>query len=411
MLNRSTLDNGLTIITQKDDNAKTATISYLVKSGSYNETEETLGIAHFTEHMLFKGTTSLTSKDINYAIEGIGGILNALTSFEYTKYHCTVPSEYWKTGIEILSDMVWNNTIPEKEFVLEKQVVLEELKMYKDVADIRAIDLLFTNLHRNYKLRQTVGGEISTVKAITREQMLEYIDKYYVPNNITIVGTGNINHEDIVEFAKNYIDYDINNNDNIELEKFKPDEIKPEENEIIEEKEIEQSHLCWGMFVPEPASDEYAVMDIIATLLGGNASSRLYQIVREEKGLAYSVNAWLEELRDNSILMGYVGLDKQNIDLVKNIIFEQINKIKTELIDNEELERVKSYIKGTTLISLETTSSKNSYICSATAVNVEPNIEDYFEKLNKITSEEVMQIANKYLKENNICFSQIISKN
>lgn len=409
MLQKTTLDNGLVIVTNHNDYNKTTTISYTVRCGSYNEEDNNRGIAHFTEHMLFKGTTNRTSQQINEEIEGIGGILNAETSFEHTKYHVTVLSEYWEKGIEVLSDMIWNNLIPEDEFKKEKQVILEELKMYDDNPGAKIWDLLFKRMFLNYPNRQSVGGTIQSVSAITREQMIEFIDKFYVPSNMILVATGNIDHNKLVDFAKEF-------SSGVELKALKKSQIKPfkmtklKGPDLAEKKEIAQSHLAWGLYGPKPSDDDFATSEVVACILGGNASSRLYQIIREERGLAYTVRMDSEGLSDVGLLSGYVGLDGNSINSVKEVIIAEINKIKQEPVSENELERAKAYIKGTTMIAFEKTSSQNSYIVNTLIANGKPEIDDYIKSIENVTANDIQKFTAKYLKEDNICFVQITPK-
>lgn len=410
MINKTKLHNGLSIVSYSDPNAKTVTLSFTVNVGSYNEKEDNYGIAHFTEHMLFKGTTHMNSQQISESIEGIGGILNAETTFEYTRYYCTVPAECWNDGLGVLFDMLVFNTIPEEEFECEKQVVLEELKMYDDEASSKIFDLLFRQLHPNYPNRQLVGGTIESVTKITRQQMLEFIEEYYTFNNITLIASGNIDHSALTETINKLtenVDLRISTIEK-EASTFKPDQLG--QIDLIEKKEIAQSHLCWGIFGPKPSEQDYATGEVITTLLGGNSSSRLYQIIREKKGLAYSVSMDIEPFTDTSIFCGYVGLDGNNIKAVKKVVVEELNKLKTNQIDEGELKRVKAYIKGTTLIGQETTSGKTAFINNAITTGVDINIEKFLEEVDNVTNEDIKNFAEKYFKDDNICFVQIIPK-
>ena len=410
MINKVKLHNGLSIVSYYDPNAKTVTLSFTVNVGSHSEKEDNYGIAHFTEHMLFKGTTHMNSQQISESIEGIGGILNAETTFEYTRYYCTVPAECWEDGLNVLFDMLVFNTIPEEEFECEKQVVLEELKMYDDEASSKIFDLLFKQLHPNYLNRQLIGGTVESVSKITRQQMLDFIEKYYTFNNITLIATGNIEHTKLTETLNKItenIELRISNLDK-ETSTFQPDKLG--QKDLIEKKEIAQSHLSWGIFGPKPTEQDYATGEVISTLLGGNSSSRLYQIIREKKGLAYSVSMDIEPFTDTSIFCGYVGLDGNNIKGVKKVILEELNKLKTTLVDENELKRVKAYIKGTTLIGQETTSGKASFINNAITTGVDTDIEKFLESVDLVTNEAIKNFAEKYFTDDNICFVQIIPK-
>lgn len=408
-MNKTKLKNGLNIISQYND-VDIVSISYLINCGSYDEELDERGIAHFTEHMLFKGTTNRSSKQISEDIEGIGGILNAETSFQYTKYYCSVPADYWKIGVDVLSDLVWNNLIPEGEFERERNVILEELKMYDDAPSSKVYDLLFTHLHPSYTNRQLAGGTIETVSKITRQQMLNFIDKFYNPKNITIVAAGKIDHEELVQFVEKLMS-SIEFKDTLTNvgEEFIADSLDRED--LIEHKEIAQAHVCWGMFGPEPQERDYITGKVIATLLGGNSSSRLYQSIREKQGLAYNIYMYSMMTKDLSLLIGGVSLEENNIDKVKNEIFNEFDNLKNELVDIEELNRVKSFIKGISKINLETTIEKNNFICDNVIYDTEHDIEFYYQAIDSITPLDIKNFSNKYFRDDNICFVQLLPKN
>lgn len=406
-MEKTVLKNGLTVITNNDSNAKTVTLSYAARVGSYNEDRENMGIAHFTEHMLFKGTTNRATQEINQAIEGIGGILNASTSFEVTQYYCTVPAEQWKVGADVMSDLVWNNLIPEDEFEREKSVVLEELKMYHDDPQSRCGESLFIVMHPSYRNRQYIGGTADTVKKIDRQQMIDFIDKFYTPQNMFVVATGNINHNELVQFLENYCaGVELKQEQTIETQEFVPDKLNGKTE--ITKMDVNQSHLCWGLFGPPPTDPDFIVSEVVCCLLGGNSSSRLYQIIREQRGLAYTVSMDAEILKDTSILNGYVGLDGNNITSVKQVVVDEFNKLKTEAVTPEELERTKAFLKGTTLIRFERTSSQTNHIISSLILNIDPDVEKYLQEIESVTAEQVKAFADKYFTNENICYTQVV---
>lgn len=409
MFKKTILDNGLTIITDNDNNSKIGTLSYLVKSGSHSEDDSNYGIAHFTEHMLFKGTTNRHFTDINQDIENIGGLLNAETSFQYTRYYCVVPSDVWEMGLDVISDIVWNNTIPEEEFENEKTVVLEELKMYSDDSSSNVMDKLNVIMNKQYENRQLVGGTVESVSKITRDQMIDFIDKNYTYDNVVFVGTGNVDHDKIVEFITQYTKIDMSNIDKKDNLEFNPYENSGDEI-ILSKGEIYQAHIAFGLFGPTPSNDDYVAFEVLNNILGGNSSSLLYHEIRETLGLAYTVSTNIELFDDCTQLIGYVGLDKENIQKCKDVIIQFIEKLSKEKIDDDRLKRNINYLKGTTLLALEKTSSLNSYISQSLVYNVDYNIEKYLENLDKITSNDILNVASKYLNKDKIYFAIIQPK-
>ncbi len=411
MYKNTFLENGLRIITEEDEHKNIVTLSYLIKAGCYDEDKDNLGIAHFVEHLLFKGTTTRSAKEISETIECIGGILNAETSFQYTNYWCTVPCKSWKIGIDVLSDMIWNNLIPIDEFEKEKQVIIEELKMYSDNGRNRSWELLMEHMHESYINRQTLGGTIDSVSNITYEQVIDFIDKYYTAQNIVVIATGNINHNDLVNYVNEYtadVEFELSTVEEKDNKKFIPDKLGYED--IIEQKDIAQSHLSWGIFGPKADNHQSVVGTIISTLLAGNSSSRLYQLVRENMGLCYSINASNIILNDISFINGYVGLDKSNIKTVKEIIHNQLNELIVNPVGIIELNNTKEFIKGKNIILNESTLNRCDYIASRIINKNEQSIEDYFKVIDSITPLDIQNYAKKFFRRDNICFTQIIPR-
>ena len=401
------LDNGLNIVIDKDENSKIATFCYLVNCGSFFEDDTNRGIAHFTEHMLFKGTTNRDFSKINKDIEKVGGMLNAETSFDYTRFYSIVPSTEWEIGLDVISDLIWNNTIPEEEFEKEKNVVIEELIMYDDDPQEKAMENFNILLSGDYENRKRIGGTVESVSNITRDDMIDFIDKYYTPNNITLVITGNVNKDDIVNYLNKILNIDLFLSKKNEIEKIDINKIKSGEVRL-DLPNINQAHIVFGTYGPKPSDEDYVVFEVISNILGGNSSSRLYHLIREVEGLAYTTYTRVEELFDCSQFIGYVGLNKSKIDKCKKIILDELDKICTEEISEEELKETVSCLKGNSLLGLEKCSSKNSYLCSSIIYGFDYDCENYFKQLDNVTPQKIKQVANKYIHKNKISFSYVV---
>lgn len=406
-MKKSTLSNGLEVYTETIDSAKTITFSIYVKAGSYQETNK-FGIAHFLEHMVFKGTETRSSQDLMEEIENVGGYINAETSFEHTRYFATVPAEEWKIAADIVSDIVFKSTIPEEEVDLERTVIQEELKMYSDDASSHVSDLLFKAMHESYQNRQSIGGTVQSVSEISRQDLVDFKEKFYQPKNIFIVATGKVDNDEIVEFTKQF--ESIEGTKEIEKEDtFLPD-ILSSGTETLE-RNIEQSHLTWGLFAPAASDKDSFAVDVACTILGGSSSSRLYQLIREKKGLAYTVSVGYYELKQNGIICGYTGLEGSKIEEVKEIVIEEFERLRNELVSEAEFKRALAYNRGSHIISLERPSSINSYIGGAIIKNTSTEPEDYLKGIQSITREDIQRIARKYFTPDNWQFAQITPKN
>lgn len=406
-MQNSILSNGLEIYTEKIDSAKSFTFSIYVKTGSYHETDK-FGIAHFVEHMVFKGTEKRSSQDLMEEIENVGGYINAETSFEHTRYFATVPADEWKMASDIICDIVFKSTIPEEEVDLERTVIQEELKMYSDDSSSHVTDLLFKAMHASYPNRQSIGGTVQSVSEISREDLFNFKTKFYQPKNMFVVATGQVNHEEIVKFMEQF-NFDEVAEEVEQEEQFEPDILS---SDIISlERNIEQAHLTWGLFAPGASDEDNFAVDIACTILGGSSSSRLYQLIREKKGLAYTVSVGYYELKQNGIIVGYTGLDVSKIEEVKEIIIEEFERLRVELVNDSELKRAIAYSRGSHIISLERPSSVNSYIGNSIIKNVTTEPDDYIKGIEAVTKEDIQKIARKYFTPDNWQFAKITPKN
>lgn len=400
MIETTILDNGLTVMTQNIPESKNCTIGYVVKSGSYHENDDERGMAHVVEHMLFKGTINRDYKQIHKDIESVGGYLNACTSFEYTKYHCIMPKDQWEIGLEVISDMIFNHTIPEEELVKEKEVIKEEIKMYEDDPSSLVCETLIRNMFKKYKNRQSIAGTVESVDAFTRDGILNFIERNYFPQNMVLLSVGNINHEQVVNYIKAYMNK-LNirfNQYQLEFEPFKFETTK-EEIVKLKKQDISQSHIEVGFFGPGYKDNDLVPLDVLATILGGNSSSLLFDKIREEKGLAYSIGMSLEIMSDVSVATIYGGLNSKSdvMPEIKDIVYNAMDNI-----DKNMLESAKQYCVGISEISLESTSAIHDYLVNKIINNDTKTFEEDMEDIKKVTMEDIKRVAEKYLNSENI---------
>ena len=414
MIYKTQLKNGLQIVIEQDTNAKSCTFEYIVacgaldERGSYDE-ENNFGVAHFVEHMMFKGTNSRTVDDINNDIAAIGGYCNAATSFDHTLYYISSPADKWKDNLEILNDIFWNSTFPENEFEQEKTVILEELKMYEDKPRSKCMENLDILINRQFANRQRVAGTIDSVSKLTVEDLKKFVKIFYQPNNIALLISGNVpikevladinifllyKEKEIIQDRDTLFNKDIMNNQLIRLQK----------------NDLAQAHFGFAIKGIAPYEKNYYIQDLIADYLGGGFISKLYNIIREKLGLAYTVNVSTNPLRDTSYIMGYCGLKKENINKVHNIIVKELNKLKHELIDDKELEILKALYRGKSLLALETTSAKLLVHEDNFIYNTDYTIDSILDIVMNTTSRDIQQFANKYFNEKNICWSIVEPK-
>lgn len=405
-MKKTQIKNGLTVISENTSGSKSTTISVFVGAGSYHENKYPKGIAHFIEHLMFKGTKNRTYKEINEHIDQIGGVLNAYTTYERTKYYCMVPFDQWKIGTDILMDMMTNYTIPIDEFEKERNVILEEIKMYEDDPASLSMDLMNEFIHSDYTERQSILGSPESILSTSREDVLRFLKNYYFPKNMVIVATGNIDHEQLVEYVETFSFY--HSSDSIEpIPNF---DIQTINDKHFVERDVQQSHICFGSFGPSVYDNDVFTMKVIANLLGGSSSSRLYQSIREDNGLAYSVSLSYSPTSDSGVLEGYVGTEKENIEQVTEMIIRELTDLKINMISDEELQRAVNFTAGIFMLSIDNHSSLNEFYGSNHLLHLPLDIDQYINNIKNVTSHDILRVANKYFHENNLLFVNVVSK-
>lgn len=412
MIYKTVLDNGLTLVLDYDSNAKTVTTKYVVAAGSldeqgqYNESNN-FGVMHFLEHMTFKGTPKYTYEEINNDIASIGAITNAYTSQDEIAFYISSPAEYWNENLHILSEIFWNSSIPEDEFEKEKTVIIEELKMYEDDPRYKVINQLEVLIHKNHPNRQHVAGTVSSVRKLTSDDIKRAKKCFIAPNNVLLVVAGNFPKDrliaEVISLVQDKIQQPIPDKGTIE---YTGDILN---NQLIRytKNDIEQAHFAFTIKGVPPYHEDFATMESIANLLGGGFTSRLYNIIREQKGLAYTVSASAAAVRDAGYIDGYVGLDISNIKSVHKIIVQELNRLKRELVPEKELNTLKALYKGHVLLSMESTAAKTKIHEDNFIFNTDYTLEDIIHNIEKVTSQDILRFAKKYFIKNNICLSII----
>lgn|SRR5574344_88570 len=386
------LDNGLEIITDKRDE-EFVTIAYYVNKGSFDEPTDRLGIAHMAEHMVFKGTVNRDKDELWRDIEQYGGEMNAFTSYQCTTFYCTILGEYWKTALDVLSDIIWNNTVPEDEFDLEKSVIMEELKMYYDDGQSRVIDLLNSTRYAETKNHCLNAGTVETVSKISREQLLEFIHNFYIPNNIKIVVTGDVEHNKIVDFVKDYIsDYVFKKTTEEYYQNIKKMKVQDAE----ESMDITQSHMICYMPLNIKTEKDIYMADIVSQALSGGFGSRLMEI-REKYGYAYTVRTSVWYMKNEmSAFECYVGLNYKNIDKTKELILKNYADVIKDGITEKEFNSAKicflAFIKKNDIFCEDANESKIISITDGLSYDYDKNVK----LINSITLKDV----NKFIKKN-----------
>lgn len=354
MIEKYTLPNGLRVVLEPVSHVRSVSIGIWILTGSRNETEANNGVSHFLEHMLFKGTKERSAQEIAESFASIGGHVNAFTAKEYTCYYARVLDTYQSYALNILADMFFNSVFAEEELEREKKVIMEEIKMYEDNPDDHVHHLLSQAVFGKHSLGRSILGTEAHLKSMTRDTLIDYMESHYLPSNIVISVVGNIDQDFMKEVESLFANFDRKNES---LIRTKPEYVF---NSITREKAIEQAHLCLG-FPGLAASDDSAVsLALINSTLGSGMSSRLFQEIREKRGLAYSVFSYHNAYVDSGMFGIYAGTTNEQLPILKEAIDETIEDLVEHSLSEEELTNKKEQLKGNILLSLENTNSRMS---------------------------------------------------
>ncbi len=350
------LENGIPVVMESFKNVRSVAIGVWVKVGSRYETPAMNGISHFLEHMFFKGTKRRSPKDIAVEIDSMGGDLNAFTSRENTAFYIKVLDEYLEKGVDLLSDIFVHSTFPEDELAKEKKIIKEEVKMVEDTPDDYIHDLFNQTIWGDEGLGQSILGRRETIASFTREDLIRHIGKYYGTKDIIISCAGKFQPAKLIGLLGERFGGLRRGS---EPRKGPPPEFKSDVK--VYTKDISEAHICIGVpSVSQTSEDRYALF-VLNTLLGGGVSSRLFQEIRENRGLAYSVYSYTSMYIDTGLWGVYAGVSKKRIREVAELIIHEMLSLKDTLTE-EELDKAKRHLKGNMILGLESTNSRMNNI-------------------------------------------------
>ena len=349
------LDNGIRVVAERIPAVKSVSLGIWVGVGSRDESEKEGGISHFIEHMFFKGTRRRSAHDIALEIDSIGGELNAFTTRETTTFYVKILDEHLSKGVDIITDIFLHSSLAKKEIEKEKQVILEEIKMVEDDPEDYIHDMHSFMVWDKNPLARPILGNTDTVRNMKREALLRYIDRHYHPDNIVISAAGNFDFSLLIgQLNKNLGKFS--------RDKFVNERTMPTLKGGIwtRKKGIEQIHFCLGtMGLPQRHEDRYALYALNA-ILGSSMSSRLFQEVREKRGLVYTIYSYISSFTDVGLLNIYAGTSKEALPVVLELVIREIRKIRKNGISRKEMIRVRNQMKGNLMLGLESTSNRMS---------------------------------------------------
>ena len=363
MYNKTVLKNGIRIVSEKMEHFRSASLGIWVDVGSRDEEEEENGASHFIEHMIFKGTRNRSTLQLAKELDAIGGLSNAFTGKENTCFHSKVLDKHFANLADILSDIFLNSTFDPQDMDRERQVILQEINMVEDTPDEHIHGLFNRLFWSGHPLGRPVLGTDETVSAITKETILNYINKFYTPKRIIISAAGNIDHDGIVAFFEPLFG-------TLKSGSQDPPRRVPQTNAGVSchHKDLEQVHICLGGNAPHISSELRFPSAVLSTILGGNMSSRLFQEIREKRGLAYAVYSFLSAYIDTGLMGIYVGTNPGEVNTVLGVIKNEIRKIQNGGISKSDLGAAQEHLIGGILLGSESTDSrmmrlaKNEYV-------------------------------------------------
>lgn len=401
-IEKERLANGVSVITEVMPHVRSVSIGVWVKTGSRNERPEQNGISHFIEHMVFKGTTTRSAEDIARSVDSVGGHLDAFTSKEMISFNTKVLDEHLPLAFDVLSDLVLHPVFRTDDIQKEQGVVLEELKMDEDNPDFLVHEIFSGNFWKDHSLGKPIIGNKRTIKSFDREMIHDYYTHAYVPDQILVTAAGNLDHDNVLRLvAQSFGDLDNN--------AAPPEDSPPSPHAIIslrDKPSLEQVHLCLGVPSHPLADGRRYASYVLNTLLGGGMSSRLFQNIREKQGLAYSVYSEMNSYRDTGCLSIYAGTSIETAERVVESILKEFREIKNGIITDEEMRRAKDHLKGSLMLSLESTSSRMANLARQEIYFGRFfTLDELIHSIEEVTTSDVQGIAAEFFHQKQIALT------
>jgi len=406
MMNEIQFENGAELVTYHSEHALSFSIGFFTLAGLADEPVGRNGIAHFLEHMSFKGTATKSARQIASLVDDMGGKINAFTSKEYTCYYLTVLPSHATRAFNILYDLFFNSTVTEHDLTLERNVILEEIKMYDDTPDESIHDLFTQTIWGNSPLGRPIIGTEASLADIDRAALLKFKELYFDPKRLVVAVAGNLlKYDKLVAYIRSELGK-VRAPES--LQSKKPDEPSSRAFAGITHKDSEQVHLCLGAPGLSYSHPDHFKLAILSTLLGGSMSSRLFQEIREKKGYAYSVYTYLSFYRSAGLFTVYAGVSKSKLTPTIRIILNEFDKLCQKRISAKELSKAKEYMKGNMFLGLERSASWMVWMGKEKLYlgHVE-KIADMIRSIDAVTAEDVQLISQRTLAQSQLAFSAI----
>jgi len=403
-IRRQVLPNGLTIITEQMSHIRSASIGIWLQTGSRDEEPEWNGISHFIEHMVFKGTKHRSAEEIARQVDSIGGNMDAFTAKECICFNVKVLDEHIPTALDILSDLVLNPVFDTADIARERGVIMEEIKMDEDNPDYLVHEIFTQNFWKDHPLGKPILGTKETVKRFERQPVVDAYTHRFAPGNIIVSAAGHLDHDQFVALVTRHLEHmkPMSNGFHSAAPKIVSRIV------LRNKKALEQVQLCMGVPAHPIAHQKRHAGYILNTLLGGGMSSRLFQNIRERQGLAYSIYSDLNPYRDTGCLAVYAGTSIASAAKVVQSVVGEFRKLKTQAVAEEELRRAKDQLKGSLMLSLESSTARMSNLARQ-----EMYFDQYYdldaliEKIEAVTADDLLNLANEFFRTESVAVTAL----
>jgi predicted Zn-dependent peptidase len=404
-IQQSKLSNGIRVVTCEMPHAQSATFGIWTAVGGRHEPAKLTGISHFIEHMLFKGTRRRTARQIGQEVEAVGGDLNATTTHDHTVYYGAAPADHFDKLSAVLCDMYLEPRFAPADIRRECAVIAEEIQMYQDEPSELVQELLWEELWPKHALGRPLTGTLESIAALRRDDFLDYREKHYQAGNTVVSAAGRVSHGEVVARVEKLLGALPHGR----RSRISPPPAIPQKTRIrVIPRDTQQAHVAFAVPCCTLHSDDRYATNLLNVLLAGNVSSRLFQELREKRGLCYNVSSNVSQYEDAGVLNFYIGLDAKNLEKALGLLSREFRRLRDEPVRKAELNRAKEYAIGSSRMSLERTSAQNSRIgyCSLFYGHVQ-DAEQAHAKLRAVTSEEIQRIARESLRPDRITMTVV----
>ena len=398
-IRRETLANGLSVITEEMKHIRSVSIGIWIKTGSRDEDKQWNGISHFVEHMVFKGTQHRSAEEIARQVDSIGGNLDAFTAKECISFSIKVLDEHIPIALDVLSDLVLNPTFEEQDISRERGVILEEIKMDEDNPDYLVHEIFTQNFWKDHPLGRPILGTRDTVRRFERPPVVDFYNQRFSPGNVIITAAGHLEHKNFVELISKHFEKmkPVSNGFHSAPPKVVPRIV------LRNKKSLEQVQICVGVPSYPITHEKRHTSYILNTLLGGGMSSRLFQNIRERQGLAYAIYSDLNPYRDTGCLSVYAGTSRTSAVKVVESVVSEFRRLKTELVAPDELRRAKDQLKGSLMLSLESSTARMSNLARQEMYfDRFYGLDELIQKIEAVTAEELQVLANTFFQTESV---------